>query len=115
DRPARGSEVFEFSGLYRAPAGFSPESGTPHFGYNSATAKVAELVDALDLGSSAERHVGSSPSFRTRSRFTAFSGTASRKSRDTQQGKFDAAGSPEHSQPPRAAPHRFRAGRADRG
>src|SRR5471032_155241 len=40
----------------------------PYFGYNSTTAKVAELVDALDLGSSAERHVGSTPSFRTRSR-----------------------------------------------
>ena len=31
-------------------------------------AKVAELVDAPDLGSGAERRVGSSPSFRTRSR-----------------------------------------------
>src|SRR5258708_33902515 len=41
--------------------------GRAVFGYNSATAKVAELVDALDLGSSAERHGGSSPSFRTRS------------------------------------------------
>ena len=29
-------------------------------------AKVAELVDAPDLGSGAERRVGSSPSFRTR-------------------------------------------------
>src|SRR4029450_3167222 len=43
----------------------APESEGGFFGYNSATAKVAELVDALDLGSSAERHVGSSPSFRT--------------------------------------------------
>ena len=29
-------------------------------------AKVAELVDALDLGSSAARRAGSSPVFRTR-------------------------------------------------
>ncbi|MFM2428628.1 MAG: hypothetical protein RL012_512 [Bacteroidota bacterium] len=29
------------------------------------TADVAELVDALDLGSSAARHGGSSPSIRT--------------------------------------------------
>ncbi len=32
----------------------------------AACAKVAELVDAPDLGSGAERRVGSSPSFRTR-------------------------------------------------
>ena len=37
------------------------------FGYNFAfTAKVAELVDAPDLGSGAERHGGSSPFFRTK-------------------------------------------------
>ena len=34
--------------------------------YNQQVAKVAELVDAPDLGSGAERRVGSSPSFRTR-------------------------------------------------
>src|SRR5574338_1673367 len=34
--------------------------------YNQWLAKVAELVDAPDLGSGAERRVGSSPSFRTR-------------------------------------------------
>ncbi len=33
--------------------------------YNTCSAKVAELVDALDLGSSAARRAGSSPAFRT--------------------------------------------------
>ena len=37
-----------------------------------ARAKVAELVDALDLGSSALRREGSSPSFRTTSIRTVF-------------------------------------------
>src|SRR3982751_3947006 len=61
----RRAEAFEFSGLYRSRAAFAAGEEGGDFGYNSTTAKVAELVDALDLGSSAERHVGSSPSFRT--------------------------------------------------
>src|SRR5690606_39576104 len=67
DRPARGTEALEFHGLYRSARLPAPNREPLVFGYNSTTAKVAELVDALDLGSSAERHVGSSPYFRTRS------------------------------------------------
>ncbi len=33
---------------------------------STITADVAKLADALDLGSSAERHVGSTPSIRTK-------------------------------------------------
>src|SRR5450631_4128039 len=62
------AETLEFSRLYRLNGPAAGKSEAPFFGYNSTTAKVAELVDALDLGSSAERHVGSTPSFRTRSR-----------------------------------------------
>jgi hypothetical protein len=36
-----------------------------HPATSSQSAKVAELVDALDLGSSAARRAGSSPAFRT--------------------------------------------------
>ncbi len=44
-------------GIYSAPAGFVLELGQ--------IAKVAELADALDLGSSGETRGGSSPPFRT--------------------------------------------------
>src|SRR3982751_1408063 len=104
----RRAEAFEFSGLYRSRAAFAAGEEGGDFGYNAPTARVAELVDALDLGSSAERHVGSSPSFRTTGVYLpVFSGI--------QQGKFNAASSPEHPQPARTEPHRFRACRADRG
>ncbi len=39
-----------------------------HFGKSTKIADVVKLVDTLDLGSSAERCVGSSPSIRTMSK-----------------------------------------------
>ena len=62
-------EALQFSGLYRASGAACVACGGATFrvyGGFATTAKVAELVDALDLGSSAERHEGSSPSFRTK-------------------------------------------------
>lgn len=41
-------------------------------------ADVAKLADALDLGSSASRHVGSSPSVRTKSHLFLFTNRSSK-------------------------------------
>ena len=104
------AEPFEFSGLYRADGPRSRVGERVEFGYNSPTAKVAELADALDLGSSAERHVGSSPSFRTtwgqapvlslfglRGLTPVFRRIKGAAPVFTQQGKPDAASRAEHS------------------
>ena len=42
----------------------------------SGTADVAKLADALDLGSSAARHVGSTPSIRTIASHLSFNTTS---------------------------------------
>ena len=67
-----GHAVGETAGYtrdYLALAAFwARQTGVAQLYYNQGVAKVAELVDAPDLGSGAERRVGSSPSFRTRTR-----------------------------------------------
>ena len=77
--PADGTGHRSLAGFHGAPAqrkaGHCPfgrgrcqraRPRPPAHGYNARRAKVAELVDALDLGSSAARRAGSIPVTRTK-------------------------------------------------
>ena len=70
-RAARGGAFFPRiprRPCYRAAPGGEPFGAQRRRGFSALGAGVAELVDAVDLGSTAERHGGSSPSARTKLR-----------------------------------------------